>query len=74
MYNRIFDEFFFEGGSHTFDGQRGVVAVHAERVLGHDDVLAAVVGRDSVQAQRRHTVGLSHLHSVAFNKFLTLPK
>lgn len=57
---------------YTFNGEGGVVAVHAERVLRHDDVLATVVGRDSVQAERRHSVRLSHLHPVARHQFLPL--
>ena len=48
------------------------MAVHAESVLCHDDVLAAVVGRDPVQAERRHAVDLSHPDAIAFHQLLAL--
>ena len=48
------------------------MAIHAETVLSHDDVFAAVIGCDVVQGQCGHAVGLPHFDALVLHQLFAL--
>ena len=57
---------------NTFNCKRSIMAIHAETVLSHDDVFAAVIGCDVVQGQCGHAVGLPHFDALVLHQLFAL--